>query len=160
MGVEFHREAGLEFDAAFEWYMERSPDAAVRFDAEVAHADHRRPQALGCRTAFHSQIPVAAVSLRSDLPGTSSFGRHSDRSGYSHQPQAGLLEEAVVVPRVHVDRDDLSAKFWLDPLQLAANFGFRAHEVREIQSIVFYRRAQLLEAWNEFFGSSGGCGLH
>lgn len=36
--IEFHHEAGLEFDAAFEWYMERSPDAAVRFDAEVNRA--------------------------------------------------------------------------------------------------------------------------
>jgi plasmid stabilization system protein ParE len=36
--VEFHHEAGIEFDAAFEWYMERSPDAAVRFDAEVDRA--------------------------------------------------------------------------------------------------------------------------
>ena len=31
----------------------------------------------------------------------------------------------------HVDRDDLSAKFWLDPVQLAANFGFRAHNSRD-----------------------------
>jgi hypothetical protein len=52
--------------------------------------------------------------------------------------------------------NDLSAKFWLDPVQLAANFGFRAHELREIQSIVLDHRAQLSEAWNEFFGGSGG----
>ncbi|HXM59896.1 MAG TPA: DUF4160 domain-containing protein [Terriglobales bacterium] len=67
---------------------------------------------------------------------------------YSHEPNEPS--------HIHVDRDDLSAKFWLDPVQLAANFGFRAHELREIQSIVLYHRAQLLEAWNEFFGSSGG----
>jgi plasmid stabilization system protein ParE len=36
--VELHLEAGMEFDAAFEWYMERSPDAALRFDAEVDRA--------------------------------------------------------------------------------------------------------------------------
>jgi hypothetical protein len=67
---------------------------------------------------------------------------------YSHEPNEP--------PHIHVDRDDLSAKFWLDPVQLAANFGFRAHELREIQSIVLYRRAQLLEARHEFFGGSGG----
>jgi hypothetical protein len=55
-----------------------------------------------------------------------------------------------------VDREDSSAKFWLDPVQLAANFGFRARELREIQSIAVERRAQFLEAWNEFFGSGGG----
>jgi len=54
-----------------------------------------------------------------------------------------------------VDRDDSSAKFWLDPVQLAANFGFRAHELREIQSMVIDHRSELLETWNEFFGISG-----
>jgi Domain of unknown function (DUF4160) len=64
---------------------------------------------------------------------------------YSHEPNE---------PRhIHVDRDDFSAKFWLDPVQLAANFGFRAHELREIQSLVVSHRAQFLEAWNEFFGN-------
>jgi hypothetical protein len=27
-------------------------------------------------------------------------------------------------PHVHVDRDDQSAKFWLDPVALARNLGF------------------------------------
>ncbi len=66
---------------------------------------------------------------------------------YSHEPNEP--------PHVHVDRDDSSAKFWIDPVQLAANFGFRAHELREIQLMVMERRAQFLEAWHEFFGSSG-----
>ena len=63
---------------------------------------------------------------------------------YSHEPNEP--------PHIHVDRDDSSAKFWLDPVQLAANFGFRAHELREIQSMVEEHRAQFTEAWNEFFG--------
>ncbi len=32
--------------------------------------------------------------------------------------------ETTEPPHVHVDRDDLSAKFWLEPFALAANFGF------------------------------------
>jgi toxin ParE1/3/4 len=36
--IEFHDEAGAEYDAAFDWYLERSPDAAFRFDAEVDRA--------------------------------------------------------------------------------------------------------------------------
>jgi toxin ParE1/3/4 len=36
--VEFHDEAGAEYDAAFDWYLERSTDAALRFDAEVDRA--------------------------------------------------------------------------------------------------------------------------
>jgi Domain of unknown function (DUF4160) len=67
---------------------------------------------------------------------------------YSHEPNEP--------PHVHVDRDDVSAKFWLDPVQLAANFGFSAHELRAIQSMVTGHRAQLLGAWIGFFGTSGG----
>jgi toxin ParE1/3/4 len=36
--AEFHEEASAEYDAAFDWYLERSPDAALRFDAEVDRA--------------------------------------------------------------------------------------------------------------------------
>ena len=35
---------------------------------------------------------------------------------YSHEPNEP--------PHVHVDRDDQSAKFWLDPVALARNLGF------------------------------------
>jgi hypothetical protein len=66
---------------------------------------------------------------------------------YSHEPNEP--------PHIHVDRDDLSAKFWLDPVQLALNYGFRAHELREIQSLVVGNREQFLEAWHEFFGDGG-----
>ena len=66
---------------------------------------------------------------------------------YSHEPNEP--------PHIHVDRDDLSAKFWLSPVQLAGNFGFRAHELREIQSMVRDSRQRFLEAWNEFFGIVG-----
>ena len=34
-GAQLHEEASAEYDAAFDWYLERSPDAALRFDAEV-----------------------------------------------------------------------------------------------------------------------------
>lgn len=64
---------------------------------------------------------------------------------YSHEPNEPT--------HVHIDRDDLSAKFWLDPVQLAGNFGFRAHELRTIQSLVEQHRGKLLEAWDEFFGT-------
>ena len=66
---------------------------------------------------------------------------------YSHEPNEP--------PHIHVDRDDLSAKFWLNPVQLAANFGFRANELREIQLLVIAHRTQFLESWNEFFGIGG-----
>lgn len=36
--VELHEGAALEYDAAFDWYLQRSPDAARRFDAEFERA--------------------------------------------------------------------------------------------------------------------------
>jgi plasmid stabilization system protein ParE len=36
--VEFHGEAVVEYDAAFDWYLARSPEAALKFDAEVDRA--------------------------------------------------------------------------------------------------------------------------
>ena len=36
--AEFHDEAAAEYDAAFDWYRERNPDAALQFDAEVDRA--------------------------------------------------------------------------------------------------------------------------
>jgi toxin ParE1/3/4 len=36
--VDLHEEASAEYDAAFDWYLQRSPDAALKFDAEVERA--------------------------------------------------------------------------------------------------------------------------
>ena len=36
--AEFREAAVAEYDAAFDWYSERSPDAALRFDSEVDRA--------------------------------------------------------------------------------------------------------------------------
>ncbi len=36
--AQFHEEASAEYDAAFDWYLERSPNAALKFDAEVDRA--------------------------------------------------------------------------------------------------------------------------
>ena len=63
---------------------------------------------------------------------------------YSHEPNEP--------PHVHVDRDALSAKFWLNPVSLARNLGFNARELRRLQSLVVERQAEFLEAWNGHFG--------
>ena len=41
--------------------------------------------------------------------------------------------------------------FYIDPIELASNYGFRAHELNEIEQIILEHRAELLEAWNEHF---------
>ncbi len=66
---------------------------------------------------------------------------------YSHEPNEP--------PHVHVDRDDLSAKFWLDPVGLARNLGFSAKELQRIQKLVMQHQAEFLEAWHGHLGAGG-----
>jgi hypothetical protein len=45
-----------------------------------------------------------------------------------------------------VARDDFEAKFWLDPITLAASFGFRPAELRDLQRPVEEHRQTLIAA--------------
>jgi hypothetical protein len=47
---------------------------------------------------------------------------------YSHEPNEP--------PHIHVDRDDLSVKFWINPVSLARNLGFNARELRQVEILV------------------------
>jgi hypothetical protein len=53
---------------------------------------------------------------------------------------------------VHVQDAERLAKFWLEPVVLAASTGFGPHELTRIQTLVTEHRSVLLEAWHEFFG--------
>ena len=63
---------------------------------------------------------------------------------YSHEPNEP--------PHVHIDRDDLSAKFWLSPVTLARNLGFSARELARIERVLMEHEDRLLEAWHGYFG--------
>jgi hypothetical protein len=54
-------------------------------------------------------------------------------------------------PHVHVERDAAAAKFWLSPLEVAWNRGFRPPELRRIRGIIAGRQAALLERWHGYF---------
>jgi hypothetical protein len=54
---------------------------------------------------------------------------------------------------IHVKAGSDEAKFWLDPVQLAANHGFNGRELNQIQGIVEEHRGEFLEAWNEYFSA-------
>ncbi len=66
---------------------------------------------------------------------------------YSHEPNEP--------PHVHVDRDDLSAKFWLQEVGLGRNLGFSPKELRRIQRLVAKHQEEFLEAWHGYFGTGG-----
>ena len=65
---------------------------------------------------------------------------------YSHEPNES--------PHVHVDREDRSAKFWLEPVALARNLGFGPPELRDLDRLISARRELLLEAWHGYHGDA------
>ena len=54
-------------------------------------------------------------------------------------------------PHVHVKAENDQAKFWLNPIGLASNYGFKAHELNEIERMVRQHQVELLETWYEHF---------
>jgi len=56
-------------------------------------------------------------------------------------------------PHVHVQRERLVAKFWLDPIVLEKAGGFRPHELNRIAELVQENHLMFLERWNAFFGT-------
>jgi hypothetical protein len=55
-------------------------------------------------------------------------------------------------PHVHVRRDRLHAKFWLEAdARPAFNRGFADHELNVARRLIVLHRQFLLEKWHEFF---------
>ena len=63
---------------------------------------------------------------------------------YSHEPNEP--------PHVHVDRDDRTAKFWIESVSLGSNIGFSPRELAQIERLIEENQPLLLESWNEHFG--------
>lgn len=52
---------------------------------------------------------------------------------------------------MHVDRENRSAKFWLDPdVALAANHGYSRRELRDIERIMSEHLEPLRHEWDAF----------
>lgn len=64
---------------------------------------------------------------------------------YSHEPNEP--------PHVHIDCGNLSAKFWLEPVALARDMGYAAHQLRELRELIELHHIELLEAWHGYFGT-------
>ena len=53
---------------------------------------------------------------------------------------------------IHVEKDNLEAKFWLTPeVRVAYNDGYDARTLRELLEIVEANKDRIERAWNEFF---------
>jgi hypothetical protein len=58
-------------------------------------------------------------------------------------------------PHVHVQQESMVAKFWLNPVALAASGGFSAAELKTVEGLVSEQRQHFLEEWNAFFRGRG-----
>ena len=54
-------------------------------------------------------------------------------------------------PHVHVEHDDCEAKFWMAPVRLQNNAGFKTHEIRKIEDLIEENQDELMESWDEYF---------
>ncbi|HWU57557.1 MAG TPA: DUF4160 domain-containing protein [Microbacteriaceae bacterium] len=52
---------------------------------------------------------------------------------------------------VHVEHGENTAKFWLEPVNLASSLGFRPHELSRVSLIVEQNLEGFRRAWNEHF---------
>jgi len=53
---------------------------------------------------------------------------------------------------VHVRRERMTCKYWLEPVVLAANDGFSPAELNRIRAIIARHRDRILEVWDEHCG--------
>lgn len=52
---------------------------------------------------------------------------------------------------IHVERDGLVAKIWLEPVRIQRSGGFSRVEILRVLRLVRDHQRKLLEAWDEFF---------
>jgi hypothetical protein len=54
---------------------------------------------------------------------------------------------------IHVKRDRQIAKFWLRPVRLEKNRGFKDHELNKVVAIIEDHEDFLMEAWDDYFNA-------
>jgi len=53
---------------------------------------------------------------------------------------------------IHVQREKLLCKFWLEPISLSKNGGFSPKELNAIRKLIKINLPKILEAWYEHCG--------
>jgi Domain of unknown function (DUF4160) len=57
---------------------------------------------------------------------------------------------------VHVERERMICKFWIQPVALARNQGFAPKELNTIREIITRNKDRIMEAWYEHCGTDPG----
>lgn len=50
---------------------------------------------------------------------------------------------------VHVQREKMVCKFWLEPVELARNYGFHDRELNRIRELIRANLARIRKAWDD-----------
>jgi len=53
---------------------------------------------------------------------------------------------------VHIRNAENEAKYWLEPVELAYNYGYNSRELKRIEQHINDNMAYLIEVWDTFFG--------
>ena len=53
---------------------------------------------------------------------------------------------------VHVRREKMTCKFWLEPIALSENHGFSSRELNQVRRIIQANTEKIIEAWYEHCG--------
>ncbi len=56
-------------------------------------------------------------------------------------------------PHIHVRKGNAHAKFWLEPVSLAKNEGFKIHQLNKLEKIIIANEANFVKAWKQYFKS-------
>jgi len=54
-------------------------------------------------------------------------------------------------PHIHIQRESMLAKFWLNPVALASSVRFSAKELRKLEALVSEHKETIMVSWNEYF---------
>jgi len=54
---------------------------------------------------------------------------------------------------IHIQRENMLAKFWLEPVLLARSTRFSSNELRKLHQLVVENKEVFLEHWNEYFSN-------
>jgi hypothetical protein len=95
---------------------------------------------------------AAVIKFYQDGLGFDVLYEFKDHDGFD----AVMLGRKGAAYHLEFTRKALSAKFWLQPVGLARNFGFSPKELRRVQKLVIQHQAEFLEAWHGHLGA-GGC---
>ncbi len=50
---------------------------------------------------------------------------------------------------IHVQREKMTCKFWLEPVMLSKNYGFSSKELNLIRQTIQSNQNKFMEEWNE-----------